>query len=366
MFGHGGTFMRTRLSAALAAVIILFGVFGFSAVSFGKTADESASELIFDSSDLEYSVSVFAPKSVFRDELVGGTDVEFSVFRKGVKLSHDEVAALDLSVTADDLSFISEVLEDGTVRVRICGLTSSRFLSYFIRWLSVYTLKTGDRTVKLTFYSEKDNVLIGNSATVCIMPEPFGRYVLFTFIPFILLAVALGYVFKSRFTRNYLLLSFDVTESDGRLEFKPNEKRRLGKVGFRSFIPYVRNKTRIGGIKVAACGVFRKRFYIRSAPNLLSFAKFALSDIRSGDIMLPEARKKGRRSHVIFSAGEAVLLKTRDGFVCVAAQKKKRKAHTAEKYDVREPAEQLKNVPDPNGATVSRSPRSDGREGDAE
>ena len=92
MFGHGGIFMRTRLSAALAAVIILFGVFGFSAVSFGKTADEPASELIFDSSDLEYSVSVFAPKSVFRDELVGGTDVEFSVFRKGVKLSHDEVA----------------------------------------------------------------------------------------------------------------------------------------------------------------------------------------------------------------------------------------------------------------------------------
>ena len=201
-------------------------------------------------------------------------------------------------------------------------------------WLSPYILKTGDRRISLSFYSDEDKMTVGNSATVCVLPEPFVRYVFYIFLPYLILVFALGYVFKSRFGKDYRLVLYNVAQDGEKLSFTVSEKLNPKKIGFRSFVPYIRNKTYVGGIKVAAYGVFRKRFYIRSARGLLSFAIFDIAEIERGDLTLPETRKKGlKKSHIVFSAGEAVLLKTRDGFVCVAARKRKdrKQENTAEK-----------------------------------
>ncbi len=328
--------MKESVLRAVAVFAAVINILVFSVFSFSGNTDGTSSAPVFDNSDNIYSVSVFSPKSVYRDELVGGADIDFSVYRNGVKLASDEISSLDISVSADGRPFEREILSDGTVRVRVYGLTASSFLSTFAKPLSPFFLKTGDCRVRLTFYSSEDNMTVGNSATVCVLPEPFGRYVFYVFLPFLVLFIALGYVFKSRFGKKYRLLAFDVTEIDGKLSFSRKEKKNPAKVGFRSFVPYIRNKAYVGGVKVAAYGVFRKKFYIRSTNKLLSFSVLPLTEIENNGLTLPETRKKGaKKSHIIFSAGEAVLLKTSDGFVCVAA-KEVRPKRSENSYKIKE------------------------------
>lgn len=312
--------MKKIVFGILALLVFVANVFFSSATSFAESPDKNSAALDFDSSDNVYSVSVFSPSSVFRDELVGGTDIVFSVFKNGVKLSSDEASRLDLSVSADGLPFVSEVLSDGTVRVRVYGLTDSSFFAGLLRPLSPYLLKTGDVRVRLAFRSDEDNALVGNTATVCVLPEPFGRYVFYIFLPFLILFVALGYVFKSRFKKNVRLVAFDVTETDGKLGFERKETKNPSKISFRSFVPYIRNKATVGGVKVSALGVFRKRFYIRSTKKLLSFAVINAFEPENGAELPKASEKRSKKSHIIFSSGEAVLLKTTSGFVCIAAE----------------------------------------------
>lgn len=322
--------MKKRALEIVAVTIAILNILVISVVSFSANTDKT---FALDYSDNIYSVSVFAPRSVYRDELVGGTDIDFSVYKRGVKLAFDEVSALDLSISADGRPFEKEILTDGTVRVRVYGLTVSSFLSTFAKPLSPFFLKTGDCRVRLTFYSSEDNMTVGNSATVCVLPEPFGRYVFYVFLPFLILAFALGYVFKSRFGGDYRLTLYNVTELDGNLSFAPSDRKYPRKTGFRSFLPYIRCKTYIGGVKVAAYGVFRKRFYIRSTRRLLSFAVFDAAELERADFILPQTRKKGlKKSHIIFSAGEAVLLKTSNGLVCIGSEKTRPKK-TADSAD---------------------------------
>ena len=66
------------------------------------------------------------------------------------------------------------------------------------------------------------------------------------------------------------------------------------------------------------------------------YKEMYLTEIENNGLTLPETRKKGaKKSHIIFSAGEAVLLKTSDGFVCVAA-KEVRPKRNENSYKIKE------------------------------
>ena len=61
-----------------------------------------------------------------------------------------------------------------------------------------------------------------------------------------------------------------------------------------------------------------------------------LTEIENNGLTLSETRKKGsKKSHIVFSAGEAVVLKTSDGFVCVAAKEARSKKNESS-YRIKE------------------------------
>ena len=130
--------MKESVLRAVAVFAAVINILVFSVFSFSGNTDGTSSAPVFDNSDNIYSVSVFSPKSVYRDELVGGADIDFSVYRNGVKLASDEISSLDISVSADGRPFEREILSDGTVRVRVYGLTASSFLSTFAKPLSPF------------------------------------------------------------------------------------------------------------------------------------------------------------------------------------------------------------------------------------
>ena len=111
--------MKESVFRAVAVFAAVINILVFSVFSFSGNTDGTSSAPVFDNSDNIYSVSVFSSKSVYRDELVGGADIDFSVYRNGVKLASDEISSLDISVSADGRPFEREILSDGTVRVRV-------------------------------------------------------------------------------------------------------------------------------------------------------------------------------------------------------------------------------------------------------
>ena len=131
--------MKESVLRAVAVFAAVINILVFSVFSFSGNTDGTSSAPVFDNSDNIYSVSVFSPKSVYRDELVGGADIDFSVYRNGVKLASDEISSLDISVSADGRPFEREILSDGTVRVRVYRLLrffqllQNRFLRSFLK-----------------------------------------------------------------------------------------------------------------------------------------------------------------------------------------------------------------------------------------
>ena len=85
--------MKESVLRAVAVFAAVINILVFSVFSFSGNTDGTSSAPVFDNSDNIYSVSVFSPKSVYRDELVGGADIDFSVYRNGVKLASDEISS---------------------------------------------------------------------------------------------------------------------------------------------------------------------------------------------------------------------------------------------------------------------------------
>lgn len=303
-------------------LILVFAVL-FSLVAFGQEENKTEKLPQIDVSSFTYSVSASAPKSIFRTELMGGdVHVDFRVYKNGVQLGKSETEKIDFNIEAEDLKTSSTVLEDGVLRVSLYKVTDSDFLSALLFWYPSYAFDAGQRTVRLTFYSEEDEMLVGETVDIAVKIESLFTYLTNFSIPILVLILVLGYALKSRFILSPKLYFIEVEEKDGKAFLKKKRLCRLSKHSVSKYLPFCANNVMIKGFKIYSKGLFWKRFCIKNRGNIEEFKILNTEDVSDEGIDL-SVQDKGKRARIIFGNNKTVIIRTSDELIAFEAVRKK-------------------------------------------
>jgi hypothetical protein len=139
----------------------------------------------------------------------------------------------------------TKVTDDGTILAVPYYAASGILKSDLLRWIDSWHLPILENSVVCT-------VMNGNSATqpFFITLEPWYLLLLHIFLPLLLVAIVLGYVFKRRFERG-ATVRWIRFQSSGERSFSnadPWQEESLRRKNFRSFVPYATERARVCGL----------------------------------------------------------------------------------------------------------------------